>query len=431
MKIPSVGTAFETVRQASISLVAMLGALFAVYTFADAITGDLVVMDPLRVPPSFEARGYTSDITTQRLLDEIARLNSLSSIAKERKNYGDAALFDNIAQSDATIAGLDVKMIRAAIQKAIGREPTRISGEVALTTIDGKDAFAVRLRSNPPRRLLVDIAVDGEPIQVLEKTAMALLEQLDPVIAMSVYRVWNDWPNALRMADAALTNDDPSDDKVAIQQRSFVYAALHRFPEAKADAETATGFPRHAALSNLYREMGNNDEALTEADAAVKDAPKNPQGYLQQARTLLQMNKTDEALVVLRKSMETFPSYWPFHYWLGVALARTNNVEGAKLAFGRTLAIAPKQVSAHFAMANVEAKTGNKSAALAEYRQAHALDPRSPLYLIALFEAESGSGNRAGVDKLRKDVESASADEQTPTELRQRAKAALAAAPAN
>jgi len=175
MKFPTIGATFETLKQGSMSLIAAGGALFGVVTFYDAVSSDLVIMEPLRVPPPFEAKGYTSEITTQRLLDEIARLNAFSTSAKDRKYYGDQALFDTIAKSEVSIAGIDIKAIRAAVQKSTGREPKRISGEIALTAVADKEAFTVRLRSNPPRRLLVDVTVEGGPIKVLERTALALL----------------------------------------------------------------------------------------------------------------------------------------------------------------------------------------------------------------------------------------------------------------
>lgn len=393
MKRHSVHTVLSTIKQGSVSLLSLLGAGLGAFTLIDALTGDLVIMESLQVPPPFEAKGYTGEIATQQLLDEIARLNSLATLSRERKNYGDKALFDSIARSDAAIAGVDIKLIRATIQKAFGREPTRISGEIAMTTIDGKNFFTVRLRSNPPRRLLVDIKADGEPVQVLERAALALLEKLDPIIAMSVYRLWNDHANALRMADAALTNADPNDDGAAIQQRSFVYAALRRFDLAEADARSASGFSGHAALANLYREMGRYDESLAEAERAIAANPKVPQGYFHKGRVLLLMKQTEKAIEVLQASSAMFPESWPNHHWLGMAQVEKGDFEAAKLAFGKTLALAPKQVNTQFALAEVEKKLGNHTAALAYYRQAYELAPQNPLYLIALLEAENSAGS--------------------------------------
>ena len=425
MKLPSLGSIFETVKQASISLIAMSGALFGLYTCYDALTGDLVIVDTLRVPPAFENLGYNGEITTQRLLDEIARVNSLASLAKERKKYGDNALFDSIAQSDAKIAGIDVKSIRGALQKAMGREPLRITGEIAQAKLDGKDAFTVRLRSSPPRRLLVDVVVDGEPGQVLEKTAMALLEQLDPAIAVSIYRQWNDYSNALRMVDAALTNDDPTDDQTVVQQRSFVYAQLGKFAEAEADALASAGFGRHTALANLYRETEKFDLALAECDAAIQASPQNPQGYYLKGRVYLRMKKTQEAIETLRQSSAKFPTYWTNHSWLGVAYMDAGNYEQAKLAFGRALAIAPQQYSVHFSMAEVENKLGNQDAALIEYRKAHAMSQMTPLYLVALLEAEKRQGDETRIATLTKELQSALPKKGFPDRLRPRAEAAL------
>lgn len=426
MKLPALGTTFETIKQGSISLIAAFGAMFGVYTCYDALTGDLVIVDTIRVPPGFESLGYTGEIATQRLLDEVARINSLATLAKERKRYGDTALFNSIAQTDATtIAGIDVKSIRSALQKAVGREPMRISGEIALIKRDGKDAYTVRLRSNPPRRLLVDIAVDGEPGLVLEKTAMAMLEQLDPAIAVSVYRLWNDVPNALRMVDAALANDDPSDDVTAVQQRSFVYAQMGRFAEAEADAKTASGFGRHTALTNLYREMDRYEEALAEADSAIKASPQNPQGYYLKGRVQLRMKKASDAVETFRKTASMFPSYWPNHYWMAIALTELNDFEGARVAYGKTIVLAPQQIQAHFNLAEVETKLGHPDAALALYRKAYSLAPTNPLYMIGALEAESQRGNEDRAASLRAHLADAMKDRQFPDRLRRRAEAAM------
>ncbi len=47
-----------------------------------SVTTSSVVFEPLQVPTLFVEQGYSPEITTTRILDEVARINELSTTTK-------------------------------------------------------------------------------------------------------------------------------------------------------------------------------------------------------------------------------------------------------------------------------------------------------------------------------------------------------------
>ncbi|MEQ8194256.1 MAG: tetratricopeptide repeat protein [Rhodospirillales bacterium] len=417
----------DFLKKISISIVALAGVWLGGYTLYDGVSGNLIIMEQVRVPPSFDYLGYNSQVTTQRLLDEMAQLNSFATLGTTRKKYGDRALFNNIAQSETSLAGIDLKTIRAAVQKALGRQTKRISGEIALVDAEGSDSFSytVRIRSNPPRKLLLDIEAKGTPKEVIQQTALALLGQLDPAVAISAYRAMGDFDNALRMADLALTNDDPSDDMITTQQRSFVYVSMGRFAEAEADALKADNWGRHTALSNVYRASGKLDKALAEANAAIKLKPDKPQPYIHKARALMAMKKFDDTILILEKTAKSFPAYWNAHNWLGNAYYAKGDFLKAKDEFNKALSLSPKSPALWFKLANVYRAEKNDREALARYRHAHELNPKNVKFLMALIKAESKTGNAEHAETLKKSLRKLLGNPTINEKLKKRAETLL------
>lgn len=397
MAMPSMSKMLEMFQKITITAVAGVAGLLGLFTLYDAISSDLVVMEMIQVPDQFTSKGFSESITTQRLLDEISILNSQATLNRKRKQYGDQAFADSISRSEASIGGVDVKFIRSTIQKIIGKQPQNISGEIAVVESAGKKSYTVRIRSTPPRRLLVDIIVDGEPGFVLEQAALAMIEKLDPIISISLYRQKGDLQNALRVANMELMTSEPSDIASVMIQRSFVFSDLGRFREAEEDilrsgegektADRSNQIQQLSASAYMYQRQNNFNKSLIEAEKLIVEAPNNPQGYNFKAVSLRRIGRPDDSIsaaqIGLKKSSSTF---WPLYQQIGLALHDKKDFEAAVNYFDKALALAPKQGTLYFFRAESLRSLGNKSEYAKSYENAYKYDPVTPAHVIGLLE---------------------------------------------
>ena len=397
MVMPSISKMLEMFQKITVTAVAGMAALLGIFTLYDAISGDLVVMEMIQVPDQFTSKGFSESITTQRLLDEISILNSQATLNRKRKQYGDQAFADSISRSEASIGGVDVKFIRSTIQKIIGKQPQTISGEIAVVDSAGKKSYTVRIRSTPPRRLLVDIIVDGEPGFVLEQAALAMIEKLDPIISISLFRTRGDLQNALRVANMVIINSEPSDIAAAMIQRSFVFSELGRFREAEEDilrsgegekkADRSTQVSQLSASAFLYSRQGDFNKTLIEAEKLILEAPNNPQGHNMKAMALRRLGRPDDAISAAQTGLKkSSPTFWPLYQQIGFSLSNKKDFEAAVNYFDKALALAPNQGTLHFFRAEFLRSLGNKSEYVQSYENAYKYDPLTPAHVIGLLE---------------------------------------------
>ena len=101
-----------------------------------AVTSDSVVVEPLKVPGTFEEFGFNSEVATARLLDEITTYSRSQSSAKERVSI--LGKSDNSEIDKLGAKSSDVKVIQDLIQEALGIQKHRITGDITYTQ-DAKD----------------------------------------------------------------------------------------------------------------------------------------------------------------------------------------------------------------------------------------------------------------------------------------------------
>jgi len=66
---------------------AFAGSIIGSFGVFTSLTTSEVMFEPLKVPAPFIEYGFTSDITTTRILDEVARINALSTSTKDTKSF--------------------------------------------------------------------------------------------------------------------------------------------------------------------------------------------------------------------------------------------------------------------------------------------------------------------------------------------------------
>ena len=315
-KIPSVDDLnrwAQGIKSAAITLLAAGAASVSGVGVFHAVTSSNVVVEPIKVPPPFEERGFTSEITTARLLDEIISIERKQSSAKDRVSVLSKDQASNLEKLQSlSVGGIDTKTIQSSIQDALGIQQQRITGEITYKKNGDDISYHVRLRKLPGNEVLLDLKTSGEPQAVLQKTALAMIEVIDPHIAASIYWRNRDEENALRLIDVVLNNDTKDDDKYSLNLRGYINITNKRLDAAKADFEAIMALdpkfaPAHGMASWIYLEKKEFDQSLSEAEKAIEFSPTKWWGYFAKARVLRDMKRTEDAAVFFKKTIELNP----------------------------------------------------------------------------------------------------------------------------
>jgi tetratricopeptide (TPR) repeat protein len=307
-------TGLEVAKAGAIAFFALGTTLFTLVGLFVSLTTSEVTFEPIAVPSVFADQGFTSEITTIRILDEVARINSASTSTKEKKNLGVKQPGDQLTTLQAMPAfqGLDLRAIQSLIQNILGVRKEKISGEITFTKDKDKVVYHVRIRMLPQNNLLVDITTHSEAPDLIKEIAVKLVEKLDPAVAASFYR-WNkDIDNALRMVDEALRNAETYDDNYALVGRAQIYIVRKKFELAQQD------------LDRIFRSDANFVPAMTT-----------------QAYSFNEQKKYDKAMEFALRAKQYWPNRWQPHVNIGDALVGMGKLEEAEAAFISTISYNP------------------------------------------------------------------------------------------
>ena len=309
----------DLIKSGSVSLLSIFVVIVVFLTLYKSIKTTDIQVEPLQVPTSFIEKGFTPEITTIRLLDEISKIHKIStSSLYGRKNISSKLPGDEISklQSLPVVGAIDFKSIQNLLQDTFGVSRSRISGEITVITKDSGPTYQVRIRSLPENTLLVDIEKQGDISEVIKASAIKLVESLDPLAASSYYR-WNKDPdNSLRMIDEALRNDDSGDDIYALLQRASSNIQRKKFDLAQDD------------LNQMFKKDPNFPWAI------------NVQSYL-----FNEQKDYEKGFEWSTKAVQLLPSYWQPHSNLADSLAGLGKVRDAEVEYLKTIELNPTWAS--------------------------------------------------------------------------------------
>ncbi len=386
-----IATLMDFGRKAMVAATASSAAVGGGAVAYKAVTTDPVVLEAVAVPSSLEEQGYSPEIATQRILDELASLNRATVSAKDRTSFGDKRL--DLANLDAGIAGLDLKQAIGILRELFGKTVHRISGEITQRKEGETVIYRVRLRQTPERTRLVEFEAKGDPDHLFCQVALKLLEAVDPHVAAAVY--WNrlhDRDNALRLIDVVLNNDTPADDKYSLNLRAQMAAAEGRLDDALADAGRAMAldpnFPAaYANTANFHRMRKDYAKAREAAEKAIALGPNLPYGYGELGRVLRDMKEPDQALVQFSAAIARSRQYAPGYNQAGLTLQDLGKEAEALGMFAKGVAANPEHPTLRWNYGRALAKAGRPGEAVTQLEKAVALDPDNPEVLISLAEA--------------------------------------------
>jgi tetratricopeptide (TPR) repeat protein len=331
-------TTSELYGVAKTTVVILAGVLPAVVGFVivlQALLHTPIVIAPIGVPEPYEKNGYTSEAATQRLLDEIANINSVSLAAKPKTSVGDTNFLGDVAAGQIQSGLIDARSIQTLIRRFFGRDIIQLSGEITLRKEDDKEIARLRVRRSPGRETLIDVESTGGPEALFIKGGMNLLEHLDPEVAAGVYwREYGDAEAAKRVLSVALASTDPNTLKFAWNLKSYILATDGRIDDA-------------LAASERVRSYGGDTFPADNSTAAA----------------LMLAKRIDEAVAVQRANVERYPSEHSTHFLLGMIYQAGGKSAQAITEYRRTIALFPKNAAAYRRLAAVLRTTGDQEGA--------------------------------------------------------------------
>ncbi len=178
-----------------------------------------------------------------------------------------------------------------------------------------------------------------------------------------------------------------------IEKAAEVYGEVLRqdgnFPEA------------HTKASYILYRLGDSDDALNEAKAALAGNPKSAEAHKNAGLALQDAQKFDAAIAEYKEALRFKPDYAAVHYDLGLLLYNRRSYDESIVEYKKAIALDSKFADAHYNLGLVYQDSGNVSAAIGEYREAKRLNPNEPKFRQNLASALMQQDGHAAILELR------------------------------
>ncbi|MFC9294599.1 tetratricopeptide repeat protein [Streptomyces sp. NPDC057011] len=170
----------------------------------------------------------------------------------------------------------------------------------------------------------------------------------------------------------------------SLQQADALFELGRHEQAAALAAEHLAGQPDDATalvlLARCRHRLGDERQALTTLEHALRVAPESVNAWLMHTHVLLALKKYRQAEVSARRAVELAPQSWTSHYTLGVVLdhgVRRKRKRAAHESARRAVALAPEESDPYVLLGLTAHRTGNHRAAQQAYETALRLDPES------------------------------------------------------
>ncbi|MFG2715601.1 tetratricopeptide repeat protein [Streptomyces goshikiensis] len=168
----------------------------------------------------------------------------------------------------------------------------------------------------------------------------------------------------------------------ALQQADALFDLGRHEQAAALAAQHLTGDPDDAnalvLLARCRHSLGDEQQALTSVEHALRVAPESVSSWLTRTHILLALKAYEQAEGSARRAVELAPQHWASHYTLGMVLARDARRKRKRAAYEsarRAVALAPEESDAHVLVGLTAHHTGNHRVAQQSYETALRLNP--------------------------------------------------------
>jgi len=228
-----------------------------------------------------------------------------------------------------------------------------------------------------------------------------LLEQLSDAAVLMKSQKYD--AAAAKLSDALKTS-------LARTETGFVMGELLRQKEDFQQAAAVYGeilkqdpeFPEvHDKASYILYRLGDDEDALNEAKAALAQNPNDAEAHKNAGLALSDARKFDAAMEEYKEALRIKPDYAAVRYDLGLLYYNVHNFEDAIVEYKKAIAIEPGFADAHNNLGKTYKDKGDIAGAIAEFREAKRLNPNDPVYRQNLASALMTQAPRAAIQELR------------------------------
>jgi len=276
----------KVVKDGVLTLLILISVAFFWVGVYRSTVNQAIQFQPILVPVQFIEKGYTPEITTIRLMDEIKKFNDRASTLKSRNLQGAKQAGEDLSSiTSAAVGTIDVKAVQSFFREVMGIQAKTISGEITVIGNPNNETYLVRIRQNPGGVLLVDKVFEGSQEKVLEMAALQLIERFEPVVALSYYRDKGQFLDAFRVSDVAQAGKNSYESFYGLLQEIQVYLDLKNYKKAKIGIDKAllidkNDGPLYGLVARWYTEQSMFKEGIEASETEIKLRPEIPHGYI-------------------------------------------------------------------------------------------------------------------------------------------------------
>lgn len=196
----------------------------------------------------------------------------------------------------------------------------------------------------------------------------------------------------------------------AEMETSFVMAELMRRVERYDKAAELYGkilqqesdFPEvHDKASFVLYALGDSEDALNEARAALKENPEDAEAHKNAGLALDEANRFEAAEAEYKEALRIKPDYASTHNNLALLLTHMHAYDDAIAEYKKAIVMDPGFALAHYNLGNAYRQKGGVASAIREFREAKRLDPNKPSFRQNLASALMTQDVQAAVVELR------------------------------
>lgn len=375
---------------AGVVLIAVFGMLLK-----DAVYREQIRIEPISVPNTLAAEGYTPVVVAQRIRDALVRIKQEAATAMQMP---ETDLPGETPEVVVPAVGISVETLAAALRRYVGiGRLHEVTGEIVATP-DGMMLMRVRLGSD--RNLILDSASEGVPRDLndlIETAAVRILDETAPYIrAAREYHL--DRQRAYQMAEDIIRRRPPGDRNALwalslegsiLLDQGQLEAAKQKYLEAlQIDATFVVG---HVNLGLVLDDEQKREDAASNDRAANQREPKYVIADYFTGLVLRAGNRGD-AIAQYRIAIQLAPEYAVIHNNLGVALSEDGLREEAASEYRIAFTLDPTDAQAHNNLGLVLRGEGKRDEAASEFRAAFTLDPNyaAPHFNLGLVLRDEG-----------------------------------------
>ncbi len=328
--------------------------VLAVVGLAVAVDNSTVIFDPISVPPEWQNRGYTSDVVSFRLTDEIRRMNEEADSFKRGRGVR-LGTEKTVTQELGGYLGLAAPIW--IVRKEMGLIEFTVGGEIVLRD-KGKSRYQFLLRSSSLKTSVLTSTECGsidKPDELIRLAAEETLRAIDPYILAAYY--FDQEEDAFYKARASSKTD-----KSAEVPNSEV-------GEKKDTDDTCGG---------MERDVGPFHQTVTAIKYSLERLPKSEQKWPYDLWGLVHMVKEEYALAIkkFKLALAIDPNFEiALHNW-GIALAEQKRYREAIGKYQAAVAAGGKDLPGIYnAWAVALGKLGYTDEAESAFRLVLRMDP--------------------------------------------------------